>query len=208
MGRRRWITRGVVGIVVIGLCVGGYAIAASGLVPMLGFTWLTGAADEPGPRPAFRLPFACGERWQLTTYENHNPEDKKLDMYRVDGETAGSVVRASAAGEVILLPRPGGVKIDHGGRWNTLYLHMDRIDVEVGQWVERGQAIGRVGSVGTQVAHLHYEQLFDRDGDGWARTSEMVHPIIQGEEYRLDASDEFPVVTSRNQCSSRAAPAG
>lgn len=168
-------------------------------LPGLGrFTSL--GVDEPGPRPAFHLPFTCGERWQLTTYASHNPEDKKLDMFHVGGETAGAVVRASAPGRVRQLVRPGGVKIDHGGRWYTLYLHMDSISVDVGDEIAQGQEIGRVGSVGTRVAHLHYEQLFDQNGDGNARTWEIVHPVIQGERYSLTADSDFPVVESTNGC--------
>jgi murein DD-endopeptidase MepM/ murein hydrolase activator NlpD len=200
MSKRGWVVGGLLAGLIAVVGIGGYAVRESGAAGLFGQTWLTGGPDEPGPRPDFRLPFACGERWRMTTYEGHNPEHKKLDMYRRGGTTRGSVVRASAAGEVIFLPNPGGVKIDHGGRWNTLYLHMDQISVSVGDQVEAGQEIGRVGSVGTSVAHLHYEQLFDDDGDGWARTSEMVYPVIQGKEYRLDADDEFPVVTSTNAC--------
>lgn len=192
MSKRGWVT-GALAVTAVVLFVG-----------MNGNTLLgrLSGVDAPGPRPKFELPFACGQRWQLTTYASHNPEHKKLDMYRADGTTEGSVVRASAPGEVIGLPDPGGVKLDHGGRWNTLYLHMTRISVEVGDEVEQGQPIGRVGSVSTTAAHLHYEQLFDGDGDGWAFTSEMRHPVVQGETYRLDADDTFPVVRSTNNCGS------
>lgn len=156
--------------------------------------------DDPGPRPSLALPFTCGERWQLTTYQSHNPEDRKLDLFRVGGTTRGSVVRASAPGRVRQLVRPGGVKVDHGGRWYTLYLHMDGVTVTPGQEIAAGQEIGRVGSVGTHVAHLHYEQLFDANGDGNARTPEIVGPVLAGVAYHLTGDGPFPVVRSANAC--------
>jgi murein DD-endopeptidase MepM/ murein hydrolase activator NlpD len=151
-------------------------------------------------RPAFQMPFACGENWRLSTYKGHNPEDKKLDYFRQGGPTEGGTVVASAAGEVRRLVRPGGVKLYHGKGWYTLYLHMDGIRVEPGQQVAAGQPIGSVGAVGTRVAHLHYEQLFDSDADGDAPPPEIVHPVIQGKEYSLDADNPFPTVTSTNAC--------
>ncbi|MGH3487841.1 MAG: M23 family metallopeptidase [Actinopolymorphaceae bacterium] len=156
--------------------------------------------DDPGPRPRFALPFTCGQRWRLSTYRGHNPDESKIDMFRMDGTTRGAVVRASAAGEVRQLVRPGGVKIDHGGRWYTLYLHMDDISVGPGDEVTRGQPIGRVGAVGTQAAHLHYEQLFDANGDGNARTPEIVPPVVQGAARALSPDGPFPVVRSTNGC--------
>ena len=50
------------------------------------------------------------------------------------------------------------VLINHGYGIQTLYAHMSEIDVRVGQKVERGSPIGKVGSTGTATApHLHYE---------------------------------------------------
>lgn len=184
-------------------------VGVAGLAYVTRDRWWPDGVDLPVPglhsvswdaRPDFTLPFACGERWRLTTYAGHNPEDKKLDMYRVDGETRGSVVRASAPGRVKELVHPGGVKIDHGEGWYTLSLHMQEIAVEPGDEVRRGDPIGLVGSVATSVAHLHYEQLFDDDAKGNARPFDMVHPILEGVEYRLSPDDEFPVVESTTNC--------
>jgi murein DD-endopeptidase MepM/ murein hydrolase activator NlpD len=50
------------------------------------------------------------------------------------------------------------VVIDHGGRTATLYAHLARVDVAVGQAVAAGDAIGTVGSTGFATGpHLHYE---------------------------------------------------
>lgn len=53
------------------------------------------------------------------------------------------------------------VVIDHGFGYQTLYAHMSRIDVKVGEKVKRGQQIGAVGSTGTSTApHCHYEVIY------------------------------------------------
>ncbi|GLP67022.1 hypothetical protein TUSST3_36440 [Streptomyces sp. TUS-ST3] len=158
------------------------------------------ATAAPAARPDFRLPFACGQTWQLQTYLGHAPDDKKLDMYRVGGPTLGATVVASAAGTVTELFEPGGLEINHGGGWFTVYLHMDRRDVRLGQSVASGTPLGRLGLVGTDSAHLHYEQLYDTNGDNDGETDEMVHPVIQGTEYRLSPNGPFPQVKSTNAC--------
>jgi murein DD-endopeptidase MepM/ murein hydrolase activator NlpD len=50
------------------------------------------------------------------------------------------------------------VVINHGYGYSTLYGHMVRFVVRVGQQVKRGQLIGYVGSTGLSTApHVHYE---------------------------------------------------
>lgn len=50
------------------------------------------------------------------------------------------------------------VIIDHGFDYKTLYGHMDRLNVQRGQRVKRGDVIGRVGNTGLSSGpHLHYE---------------------------------------------------
>ncbi len=160
---------------------GATALAAGGLVA--GGLMARDRLSPPGPRPAFELPVACGETWTLSTYPGHDPYD--IDFYPTSGEIWGRPVLASFAGTVVdaglngslgeRTPdnprgeqgRGGGywVKIDHGGRWETLYLHLlEPPLVEEGQRVERGDQLGRIGSTGNSSApHLHYEQL--RAGD-------------------------------------------
>lgn len=50
------------------------------------------------------------------------------------------------------------VKINHGYGYETVYMHMVRLNVSGGQAVKRGQTIGWVGSTGASTGpHCHYE---------------------------------------------------
>ena len=77
------------------------------------------------------------------------------------GDT-GDTVRATANGTVTAAGWSGGygkvVDVDHGNGFSTRYGHLSSIDVQVGQSVKIGQAIGRLGSTGRSTGpHLHYE---------------------------------------------------
>ena len=50
------------------------------------------------------------------------------------------------------------VKINHGFSYSTMYAHMQKAAVKVGQKVKRGQLIGYVGNTGKSSGpHVHYE---------------------------------------------------
>jgi murein DD-endopeptidase MepM/ murein hydrolase activator NlpD len=74
----------------------------------------------------------------------------------------GTTVTAAAGGTVIMAQWYGGygnyILIDHGGGYSTGYGHLSAIYVANGQVVQRGQAIGAVGSTGQSTGpHLHFE---------------------------------------------------
>ncbi len=76
----------------------------------------------------------------------------------------GTPVRASGDGKIILARTKGGygrlVVIRHGGRYTTLYGHLNGYarGVRSGKKVNQGQIIGYVGSSGLATGpHLHYE---------------------------------------------------
>ncbi len=74
----------------------------------------------------------------------------------------GDEARCTANGKVVSAGWYGGygkcVRISHGNNFETLYGHLSRISVTVGQEVTAGQKIGEVGSTGHSTGtHLHYE---------------------------------------------------
>ena len=74
----------------------------------------------------------------------------------------GTEVMAAASGTVVLaeyLPIHGNIVIvDHGWGVLTGYAHLSVMHVVGGQWVSRGEALGRVGNTGQSTgSHLHWE---------------------------------------------------
>jgi biotin carboxyl carrier protein len=74
----------------------------------------------------------------------------------------GTPVKAPAAG-IVTFAAPdlyltgGTVLIDHGAGVSSNFLHLSRIDVQVGDRVEQGQAFAAVGSTGRSTGpHLHW----------------------------------------------------
>jgi len=93
-----------------------------------------------------RNPFGWG-------FEFHNGVDFSA--------TYGTAVRVTGAGEVVEAGWKGpfglAVVVDHGYGYRTLYGHLSSVAVRVGQNLERGDLIGRVGSTGRSTGpHLHY----------------------------------------------------
>lgn len=79
----------------------------------------------------------------------------------------GTPLYATGAGEVIFASRSGAfgnlVRIQHAFGYETLYAHMSRIRVAVGDRVDAGDRIGDMGTTGRSTgSHLHYE--VHRDG--------------------------------------------
>jgi murein DD-endopeptidase MepM/ murein hydrolase activator NlpD len=75
---------------------------------------------------------------------------------------SGTTVTAAAGGTIIMAQWYGGygnyILIDHGGGYSTGYGHLSAIYVANGQTIQRGQAIGAVGSTGNSTGpHLHFE---------------------------------------------------
>ena len=74
----------------------------------------------------------------------------------------GDAVKSTADGKVIIAGWFQGygncVKIKHKNDLETLYGHLSKVNVKVGQSVNTGQVVGNVGSTGHSTGnHLHYE---------------------------------------------------
>jgi murein DD-endopeptidase MepM/ murein hydrolase activator NlpD len=73
----------------------------------------------------------------------------------------GKPILATAEGVVVRADYNGGygnhVRIDHGYNYETLYGHMSKLEVKIGDRVERGDVVGYLGSTGRSSGpHLHY----------------------------------------------------
>ncbi len=100
-----------------------------------------------------------GTSYAQTRYINgENPyRHSGLD---IDGDT-GDLIIAANRGEIVFsgeLVRTGNtIIIDHGMELFSSYLHMSELDVNVGDFVEKGDLIGKVGSTGFSTGpHLHW----------------------------------------------------
>ena len=90
----------------------------------------------------------------MNTWRAHNGVDYAAPT--------GTAVRGVGDGVVEFAGRQNGygnvVQIDHGKGKATVYAHLSRIDVRVGQRVTQGQLIGAVGATGWATGpHLHFE---------------------------------------------------
>lgn len=89
----------------------------------------------------------------------HEGDDIALPM--------NSPINAVSSGTVIKVandPKGYGnyVDIDHGNGYVTRYAHANDFNVKVGDKINEGQTIGRVGSTGRSTgAHLHFETIKD-----------------------------------------------
>ncbi len=75
---------------------------------------------------------------------------------------AGAPVKSVAKGNVAFAGSRGGfgncIILKHGNGFETLYGHLSKINVSLGQKIEIGQQIGSIGSTGRSTGpHLHYE---------------------------------------------------
>lgn len=120
------------------------------------------------PERTWELPLAFPLQYQVPVSANYG--DRRSYGGMVNGYHSGVDYRAwggmrvlAPADGVVLLAerleaRGNAVLIDHGGGLITGYWHLSRIDVEVGQHVQRGEAFALVGNTGLSTgAHLHWE---------------------------------------------------
>ncbi|RKR00362.1 M23/M56 family metallopeptidase [Maricaulis maris] len=124
-------------------------------------------ADAAVPAPAFTHTVADGRISSRFGPRRAPAADISSDHHGTDiAAASGTPIRAPGAGTIVHAeaglngwPAWGNtVVIDHGAGWETVYAHMQGFDVEVGDHVEAGQQIGRVGSTGRSTGpHVHVE---------------------------------------------------
>jgi murein DD-endopeptidase MepM/ murein hydrolase activator NlpD len=153
--------------------------------PPLAEPFLTRPMDRPFPVTSFfdhDAPFLV-QNGSLRTFWGRSETDSSIAY---DGHTGWDF--AMAPPDRILAAAPGtiifagnsddgcasparAVILEHGNGYRTLYWHLSRVDVELGQFVERGAPLGIAGSTGCSTGpHLHFQvQYLGRDVDpfGW-----------------------------------------
>ena len=96
-------------------------------------------------------------------YRKHPKTGVKAFHHGIDlAGTWQENVRSTAPGTVVFADNEGGfgkvVRIEHKYGISTLYAHLSRITVRVGDYVGENAVIGKMGNTGRSAgAHLHYE---------------------------------------------------
>lgn len=113
-----------------------------------------------------RYPSQWPVRGRLTSrfgYRMHPIRFRRIFHEGIDiAVPRGTSVKAAAGGKVIFAGNRRGygrtVIISHGQGMQTLYAHNSRLQVKVGQWVDKGQVICSSGNTGSSTGpHLHFE---------------------------------------------------
>ena len=99
------------------------------------------------------------------------------------GAPTGTPVHSVGAGTVEFAGWQNGygnvVQVSHGNDRSTVYAHLSQIDVQKGQRVEQGAALGTVGATGWATGpHLHFEfRIKDEQQDPTA-IAETSEPVV------------------------------
>ena len=116
-------------------------------------------------RDAFRFPIAEGFPRTSPYGTRRSYNNGPVASYHAGtdwGAPEGTPILAPARAVVVLAEpldvRGGAVILDHGQGVYSGFWHLSRIDVQVGQKLERGEQLGLVGTTGLSTgAHLHWE---------------------------------------------------
>lgn len=117
------------------------------------------ALRAPAPRP----PFALARPVDVPITDRFGPRGTRFHTGLDFPAPTGTAVTAAAPGRVAYAGwHPGGwgylVSIAHASGIRTLYAHLSRVDVRLGERVAAGLQIGLVGSSGSSTGpHLHFE---------------------------------------------------
>jgi len=117
-----------------------------------------------GTKPANVMPSGTRMQWPTSGHRITQYYGWRHTGLDIDGDYS-SPLYAAEAGTVIKAETDGWnggygrmVIIDHGGGIQTLYGHMNKLFVKVGDKVNRGQTIGMMGTTGRSTGtHLHFE---------------------------------------------------
>ncbi len=119
-----------------------------------------GQIPEPLWRGAFRSPVPFAATDSFGTRRMFNGTLASIHRGTDFHAPSGTPVLAANDGEVIIARNmfyEGNlVVVDHGQQFSTMYMHLSRIEVHVGQRVSKGQRLGLSGATGRVTGpHLH-----------------------------------------------------
>lgn len=112
----------------------------------------------PTGLPADRMELSSGFGYRFDPFNGQRALHAGLDFTGAHG----SPIRAAAAGRVTFAGVKSGygnvIEVDHGHGIETRYAHLSGFTARVGDRVESGEQIGRMGSTGRSTGtHLHFE---------------------------------------------------
>ena len=115
--------------------------------------------------PPPRSPLALSVPVQAPTGDSFGPRGARFHAGLDFLAASGTTVSAAGSGRVVFAGQHTGgwgnlVVIKHRSGVRTLYAHLSRIDVKLGQRVSSGATVGLVGATGQATGpHLHFEVL-------------------------------------------------
>ena len=160
--------------------------------PYEGIYEVTAIFDHQGPflSEDGSIISSLGEEAAGLPYDGHDGWDYALD--------AGVPILAAADGVVVWAGNSNdrcataarGVVLEHGNGYQTLYWHLDTVEVVAGQRVSQGERIGLAGASGcAEGPHLHFGVHFlgrETDPEGWCGLGEdpwAIHPAGTGSRW-------------------------
>lgn len=100
-------------------------------------------------------------------------------------------VRLDGFSDPLLKPYGNQVRIQHDGRYLTIYAHLSEVVVMRGETVKAGQLIALAGNTGnSSAAHLHLS--LKRHGATRAGETGYPHDLVDPEPYLMDFSGDGP----------------
>ncbi len=122
-----------------------------------------GAIAIPSDKPVRTAAFTSGYGVRADPFQGRAAMHAGIDL----SGPVGTPIYATADGTVTAAGWNSGgygnlIKIDHGRGIETRYGHLSSMAIQPGQYITRGQLIGRMGSTGRSTgSHLHYEVRID-----------------------------------------------
>ncbi|MEM0942633.1 MAG: peptidoglycan DD-metalloendopeptidase family protein, partial [Pseudomonadota bacterium] len=138
------------------------------------------AADRlPFGRPVRGARLTSGFGPRRDPFRGHTAMHSGIDW----AAPRGTPIYATANGVVSFVGRMSGygivVKIKHAFGYETLYAHLSRARVDVGQHVERGDRIADMGNTGRSTGpHLHYEIRVNKEPVNPAKFIEAARDVL------------------------------